>query len=456
MLLTVKKMLGFENGKSIHMRYYISQIFPIVLSLLLLRFFHATDLRLIGGLGDAFQFIHAVQYNLTVFAQFIGTAGLTVIITLWPRFASMEDHSRLLKKVVGATLSMTLTMGFLGFIFRNAILNHFHVSAEVFSVARLYFTIGLVNMVLFAWQLSLDGALLAVRKQKITLLNIAILSSCNLITDLIAVHAYQMGIMTQRSAACLFISGTTLWLTVGLFISYVILGKKVRMTIAGSLKYPRFHFIWGNEILIAMIRSFAPLWFAYQIGGVQALGTFLVVYQSSLHIAYVAALPLQGGLPIAVRECGEFYSGGSCNDRQWLRHVTVMALFPSMVLLLFAMIFGEKIITTIFALRLSAAQSAFLPYFFLGCLIGQIGHVVSVPLRARLRNQYITVCLVASELLMNNIGFMVLNHYGLAKPLWLGLLTVAYALTFLVIMTLSLGLSSNKMRQVPRTCLEVK
>lgn len=436
------------------LKHYIGQIFPVILSLLLLRIFHATDLRLIGGLGNGLQLIHVVQYNLTVFAHFIGVAGMTALITLWPRFTLPEDHSRLLKKVASATLVVTGIAGSFGFILRDAILMHFHVAGELFSIARLYFFIGLLNMVLFAWQLSLDGALLAVRKQKITLINVVILCGCNLITDLLAVYAYQRGFLTQKSAACFFILGTTLWLLVGLCISYTILGKRIRIMIAGRLKFSQFYTVWGNEILISMIRSFAPLWFAYQIGGVPSLGIFLVVYQSSLHIAYFAALSLQGGLPVSVRECGEYYAGVNRNEGPWLRHVIVMALLPSIIMLVFAMFYGQQIIALIFNLHLSAGQSVFLPYFFLGCLIGQIGHVVSVPLRARLQNRYITLCLVASELLMNNIGFMVLNHYQMANPLCLGFLTVAYASTFLIVMTGSLWLDSK--RRVPFAYFEAE
>lgn len=445
-LSRIGKIMGLDFV-SLKAKNYLKEVFPVVLSLLILRFFHATDLRLVGGFGDGLQLIHAIQFNLTVFAQFVGTAGMTVLITLWPRFDSPNDRSHLLKKVVGAIGFITVVAGFFGTIFCDVILEHFHVERTNLPIARLYFCIGLLNMVLFAWQISLDGALLSIRKQKITLLNIFILFVCNLLTDLLAVHAYKTGLMTLRSSVFLFIGGTTAWLMVGLFISCVILRKKMSVTMRNTLRYRPFYSVLGNEVLIAMVRSIAPLWFAHQIGGVQSLGIFLVVYQACLHIAYVAALPLQGGLPIAVRDCSEYHSNANTDAKHWLNHIVLLALMPTTIMLLLVMINGEKIIASIFNVALLTEQSAFIPYFFIGCLIGQVGHVVSVPLRARLQNRYITYCLIVSELLMNNIGFMILNHYHLANPLSLGLLTIGYASVFLIIMTLSL-LRTNKSRNV--------
>jgi len=276
--------------------------------------------------------------------------------------------------------------------------------------------------------LCLDGALLAVGLQRFTLFNTAVLAAGNLFFDLGVVHLFQEGRLDLTTAALTFVGGTSLWFVLGIVISLSVLRRHLPIRRTGTKVGPALFRVWKSEVGIAMTRSLSPLLYAYQVGGVASLGPFLVTYQAALHVAYIAAVPLIGALPVAVRDCSREISGeGDRAPGAWLRELLIFTFLPCTALLVVASVVGGSLLVWLFQVQVSSADAQFLSLFFMGCAVGQLGHVVSVPLRANLKNHLLTRWVVLSELLANNLGFMFLSRQPGFHAGWLGYLTLGYA-----------------------------
>lgn len=417
---------------------YFKQILPVVLTQILIRLFHVSDFRIVVGLGEEVRLIHAVQHHLSTFGQFVGSAGLTTLLVLWPRFKEPEQRARLLSATLVLTVALCLLVTIVIRFSGDTLAEHFKFAGVTQSFSGSYLSFGCINMALLAVQLCLDGALLSVGLQRFTLLNTAILAVGNLLFDVGAVHLFKEGRLDLPSAALAFVGGTSLWFLLGIVISVTILRRHLPFRKLTDRAAPGLFGVWKHEVGIAITRSISPLWYAYQVGGVAALGPFLVTYQAALHVAYIAAVPLAGALPVAVRDCSREISGkGAREPGTWLKELIFFTFLPCTAFLFLAAILGRPLLETFFQVQASAVEGQFLSLFFVGCGIGQLGHVISVPLRANLKNHLLTRWVVISELLANNLGFLFLSRQPGFHVGWLGYLTLGYASLYTSLVFLS-------------------
>lgn len=402
---------------------------PLLVSQLFLRGFYIILSRYIAMLGHEALVLQSIQYIFITFGQFTGTATAVSCLILWKRqeYQSRQRSLLLCHILLPATL-LTLVL-IIAWPWCPAILSLYKVTNIQPELSLQFLHIGLINMLLISLYSTIDGMLVATNQYKTSMSFAALLFLGGFLIGLSAIH-YQLHF------PLLFIGYST---TLVLLVLLGFAAKRVWIKAQGSqrIHLPEVLRIWKNEIGIAMIRSIAPVIYALQLGTIKSHQSLLVVYQLSLHLAYIFCLPLIMAAQIAVRDASAALSNATDANHHWLRELFILGLLPTSAMLLIAIFIPSELIYWVYHVHVSSFLYAFIPLFYLSCLIGQQGTAVAVPIRAYKQNQIMVRNFFLSELIVNVGGTQLLIFLHIATPLTLGLVSVAFSFTYLILNSIS-------------------
>lgn len=430
---------------------HFAVLIPLAISQVLQRLYHIIDNRYINVLGKDALLIHNIQYNFVVLGLSLGAATATSCLVFWRRQESQGKQGSILIRHLQFYGGLALTFAGVFALMSAHVVAHFQIPDSLAPLARIYFFLGIMNMVLHGLYGSLDGMLIASGQQKRSMIFASLLALGNWGADALAIHVlYQPGTPANGSidTPLLFIGVSTLVL---MAVMSLVAYRSVLRRIDGWERFPFKSIVqvWWAEAGLGVIRSITPIIYAYQLALVQASQGFLVTYQLALHVAYVFCLPLLAGTQLAVRDAAEAASkGGSTTGRQsWWNVLLYTALLPTSLLLLIGMLVPGLVLRAFYGYSTPRDHLYFLSVFYIACLLGQLGNILLVPLRAMKKNALVTRNMLIAETGVLLGGTQLLIWFNIAKPETICWITMVYSLTHLLLNAGSLGLLSGSRKE---------
>ncbi len=424
----------FEFPQSLYSHFLL--LIPLIASQFFQRMFHIIDNRFVGILGSDALLIHNVQYNFILLGQLMSVATTTSMLVFWKRKEAQGKQGSLFLIHFLSALILSFLCAVVFFVLRSHLAEHFEISSYLLQLTKQYFIIGIINMVLQCIYGSIEGSLIATGKTKYCMFFSALLVAGNLVLDFISIQLF----FTQENrgiGAPLFSIGlsTTFLLLLVISIGIVIIKREAD----GWKRFPIKDIlpVWSSEIGIAFVRSLLPLIYIYQLALIHASRGFIVSYQLTLHLAYLFCLPVGAGLQIAVSNASKAQSEEKDNS-QWFNVFFYTALLPTFFLLLFGALIPLPLIKILYNYEVPADHFTFIPVYFYACIVGQIGHVFSIPIRARKRNLVMTKNFLISEAGVLIGITQILIWLKQATPATICWATMAFTATYLFLNSYSL------------------
>lgn len=401
-------------------------VLPVALSQILQRLFHVVDNRFVGQLGEDALLLHNVQYTFVVFGQLMGAATATSALVFWSREESQSRKRSLLNRHLMTSAGLGLGFWILFASLSTYIFGHFSVAPGLYANGgHLYFLIGLTNMALQGVYGTVDGFLIASGKQRVTFALSAVQVILNAAADYTAVSYFHS---TGRLDIALMIVGisTTLILLGTLVTGYRI----VRNQATGESEMPMATIfpVLKAELLAGLLRACVPLVAAWSFARIEGSAHFLVTHNLALHLSYLFCLPLLAAAQVATKDASANY-----RSHDWRAGLFYVGILPTTLLLIIAAAIGGPLIQWAYGFQVPSDHLPYLALFFIACAIGQVANSLSVPLRAHKLSFLITRHFAIAEYGVWLGGMALLAVYHRATPFAIGVVTILFAVSFLIL-----------------------
>lgn len=418
---------------------YCWTVLPLILTYVLQRCEHVVDVRFMSTLSFDALSTHSVFYNEFLVGQAIGVATATSVLMLWRRKEAVGGQgfilrSHLLFAFLVSGLVALIVWPFVGKI------SQFFGLPPVFDAAPIYLTLGLLNLVLQATYGAINAMLIASDQRKKSLIYISGLLAAKLAVGLFAINVLWDG---SHAAA----SVKTPMLVIGSFslVSLLFIGALGISSVAKKVDgWARVDFdlisgVWRSEIGVAIIRSIAPVVLSSQLTRVAGSERFFVTYQLALQLAYFLVLPLSASAQLALREASSEQSHAA-TDRlvplksgAWFGNYFFAGLLPAESLLLFTAFAAPILMSVIFGYNVPSDHRVFLFYYFIACMIGQVGNFMVVRLRSIKKNAQVTRNALISEIVVQLGVTQLFILSGNLTPTTAAISTLLYCSTHLLL-----------------------
>lgn len=419
-------------------------IFPLAISQILQRLYHIIDNRYINQLGSDALLVHNIQYNFIILGQAIGAATAMSCLIFWKRKEASGRQGSVLLRHLALSVGASLFFASIFFPLSGKIINHFEIPAPYAALASTYLLFGLINMVLQAIYGSLDGMLIASGQQKRSMLFAGVLVAGNWIFDAGAIyllyHPMAGPSVSAISLPLLVVGGsTTLLMLIMTTVSFL----SVKSSVDGwkPFAFREILNVWWAEAGLGIVRSITPFIYAYQLGMITATKGFLVTYQLGLHVSYIFCLPFLAGAQLAIRDASHAFSERTDLPGRvpgWWGYLLYTALLPTVCLLAIGALFAVPLLKLFYGYAVPIDHAAFLPIFYLACIIGQLGNTFFVPLRARKKNALVTRNMLLVEFGILLGGTQLLISMGAAQPSTICWVTIVYTIGHFLLNLLTL------------------
>lgn len=408
-------------------------IIPIVFAQLLQKFYPIIDNHYIGQLGTQALLIHNIQYSFISLGQYIGSATAISCLIFWKRAEFIDKQKSVLVLHVGLCLLASLICFSVASFYTSNILSYFSVDAIYNNLAKIYFHIGLVNMVLQSLYVGLLGIVIAANKEKLSLVFSIILLIINLLADSIALHVVFSGGISPQSILPVMLM-ISLSSSVVLLLCNFILIKLILKHATGwnKLDFKVILKVWFNELGGAFISGIYPILYIFQLGAVKSSGSLLITYQLIMQITSVLCIPLLATMQIALRDAS---AQVLTNDSapQWWKELFYFGLIPTQFLLMLFILAPRKIIYLVFGYAVPFDQHNYLLLFLVASMIGQIGNILTVPIRAKKRSHLVTTSYFITDFIVMLGGMQLIIAIHNATPTSTGFITLLYTIVYLFI-----------------------
>lgn len=406
-----------------------------------MRLFHIVDNRYVAKLGSSFLLIHNIQFNIVTIGQFLGIAASTTALIYWNRPECRDQQRSILSILVKLSFGLSFAIASCVFLFRHQLFWHFSIPKELNDVTILYLTVGLTNMTLTAIFGCLDGILIAAGKLRQAMMLSCFMMVGNVIGDHLALWILEIarGGPEEQAALAQSLLGIGLTTTLLLILAVGWAKRSLNSQTSGREK-PDFIAlvkIWAAEIGVVAVRSMAPLIYSLQAAKVTGSGSFLVTYNLGLHIAFIACLPLGASIQIAVREASRQDGDQPLLHHrippEWWPNFLYFGLFPTVFFLLLSLLFTQDLNSFFYGYALPLDHYVFSRLFFLACIVGQLGHIFAISLRAKKLSHLVTKSFLFSDFVLHLSVVQILIFLNRATPQTLGLAFIAFTSTYFLI-----------------------
>lgn len=387
------------------------------------------DNRYLAEIGKQALGIHSIQFNFFLVGQAIGLASATSALIFWKRKEVEAKQGFILLQHLILSGLASAAVAILVFPFTGKLVHYFEISDVFYSTGKLYLRLGLLSMILQAMYAAINAVLIASDQRFKSTLLIGLILTIKIIVGYFAVHT--LAPHDPSSAMIVIACGTIFSVGVSLLLG-------IRFIVNRVDGWKRFEFrslskVWTSEVATGAIRSLAPIAFSFQIARVYASPGFFVTCQLALHLAYLLVLPQLAGTQIAVRDASAELSEGRqmWSHSSWFPPFLYTSLLPTQILLWFGVFFAVPLFSFFYKYNVPLDHRSFLPLYFLGCSMGQIGNLFVILLRASRRNFIATRNSLFTELFLQLGLTQLLLLFGWATPTTIGLTVCCYCFAYL-------------------------
>jgi Na+-driven multidrug efflux pump len=383
-------------------------------------------------LGTEALLIHNIQYSFINLGQYIGGATAASCLIFWKRAEYADKQGGIFYIHMGLCLGVSLICMLVASLYSEGILTHFSVNPEYYSLATKYFNLGLLNMGLQAMYLALIGIVIAVSRERLSLIFSIVLLLLNIVADSLIIHLFFTGgtspqhIMLPMLA--IIISNITL-IAVSVGIIYWLLRNKIKQVNYGNSR--EILKIWANELGGAFISAAYPIVYLFQLGLVKTEGSLLVTYQLLTQLTAVFCIPILATMQVALREASAQQGmPRSSYIPLWVRELSYFGFIPTEILLLFFMMFPVLFIQLVFGYLTPADHVSFIVMYLFASMIGQIGNMLTVSIRAQKKSHLVTTGYFISDVIILVGGTQLLFFAHIDMPMTTGLVMLLYTCVY--------------------------
>jgi hypothetical protein len=290
--------------------------------------------------------------------------------------------------------------------YSHSILAYFSIQPEYFSLAIKYFHLGLCNMVLQAIYLGLMGIVIAVNKEKLSLIFSIVLLLLNILVDSLAIHWLFSGEISPRQispAMFAIISSNIALVILCIGIMLRLLQSKIKYFSFSNFK--DIFKIWINELGGAFISGIYPIVYIFQLGLVKTEGSLLVTYQLLMQLTAVFCIPILATMQVALRDASAESSVEQEGPRLgyiplWVRELIYFGLIPTELLLFIFVFYPVFLIQFVFRYLTPADHVSYIIIYLLASMIGQVGNALTVAIRAKKNSHLVTTGYFISDVIV--------------------------------------------------------
>ncbi len=410
-------------------------VLPLMLVQILQRFAPIIDNHYIANLGTEALLIHNIQYSFINLGQYIGSATAVSCLIFWKRAEYADKQGGIFYIHMGLCLGISLICMLVASLYSQNILAHFSVKPEYYSLATKYFNLGLFNMVLQAMYLALIGIVIAVNKERLSLLFSIVLLLLNIAADSLIIHLFFSGEISPQnitsSMLAIIISNITL-ITISIGIIFYFLRNKIKQVNFGN--YKEILKIWTNELGGAFISAAYPIVYLFQLGLVKTDGSLLVTYQLLMQLTAVFCIPILATMQVALREASAQQGvSRSSYIPLWVRELSYFGFIPTEIFLLLFMMYPVLFIQLVFGYLTPADHISYIVIYLFASMIGQIGNMLTVAIRARKKSHLVTTGYFISDVIVLVGGTQLLFIAHIATPMTTGLVMLLYTCVYTLI-----------------------
>lgn len=408
----------------------IFSVLPIIFSQLSQRLFPIVDNHYIGFMGNQPLLIHNILYGFIFLGQSIGGATATCCLIFWNR-SDFCNHQRgifLISLLLCFACAILLALA--ANQYSNEIFNYFGINDNYLGIAKLYFRIGLANMILQAIYFALSGMIIAVGEEKSTLIYSFTLLILNLAADKLAIK-----FILIRPLSIHIIHNAMLAICSSMVLILIILNSCMAYKVivkSNHLGFPKITpilKIWLSEFLCAAIGGIYPIIYAFQLGSVKTSNNLLLTYQLILQYTSIICIPLFASMQIALRNA----SNKKCDEKNsclW-NNLIYFGLIPTFGLLIIELMLSTSGMKLFFNYLIPTDHVKYVLLFFIATMVGQIGNMLTVPLRAKMQSRLVTISYFISDFIVMVGGMQIIILTGIATPTTTGVITLLYTMSYL-------------------------
>ncbi len=420
---------------SIDFKKTILAVLPLMLAQILQRFSPIIDNHYIANLGTEALLIHNIQYSFINLGQYIGGATAVSCLIFWKRSEYADKQGGIFYIHMGLCLSVSLICMLVASHYSNSILAHFSVKPAYYSLAAKYFNLGLFNMVLQAMYLALIGIVIAVNKEKLSLLFSIALLFLNIFADSLIIHLFFNSKISPEKISlamlAIIISNITL-ITISIGIILYFLRKKIKQVNFGN--YKEILKIWTNELGGAFITAAYPIVYLFQLGLVKTDGSLLVTYQLLMQLTAVFCIPILATMQVALREASAQQGLPRLSHIPlWMRELSYFGFIPTEIFLLLFMIYPVFFIQLVFGYLTPADHVSYIVIYLFASMIGQVGNMLTVSIRAKKNSHLVTTGYFISDVIVLVGGTQLLFIAHVVTPMTAGLVMLIYTCVYTAI-----------------------
>lgn len=417
---------------------YIAILIPLILTSVLQRLEFVIDNRFIHALGSEAVNIQAIQNSFFSLGQSLGIAGAASVLVFW-KSTRKGSLNHLLNAHVGASLAVGLIAALVFIPLLPNLLARFQVAQSNSSIANFYLWIGLTALPLQAAYVTVNAVLIGQDKRiQSTFLILVILIAK------FAVNFFLIWNFTRQDD--LRPNWHTVFFQIGIAnaaIMVVALTCAVWYAIDQEPHEPEpfkenWMQVWFHELWFSVVRGYAPIFLILIIARVSE--GFVTTFQFTATIAYFLALPLVAGNQLALRDAAAeqkafgLISLLPLKKSKWFSNYFYSAFLLSELLLLIGAFTGPTILSNLFGYLTPPAHLSFVSAYFLVCMIGQVGHMFVIQLRASRLSKVVSRNILISEVFVQLLLSYFLVQLDMATPFAIAAVAVGgYCLTYVAI-----------------------
>lgn len=424
-----------KSISSIDIKKTLFAILPLFLAQIVQRFYPIIDNHYIASMGTQALLIHNIQYSFISLGQYIGGATAVSCLVFWKRANYVDKQGGVFYMHMGLCLAISLICTLIASYYSSNIMAHFSVPTEYYPLAMRYFHLGLCNMTLQAMYLGLIGIVIAVNKEKLSLIFSVVILTLNIVIDSLAIHFFYLGGNTpeQISPAMLTIilsNMAVILLCIGVMLRLI--RKKIKHL--SFAEYKEIFKIWINELGGAFISGVYPIIYIFQLGLLKTNGSMLVTYQLLVQLTAVFCIPILATMQVALRDASEEHGViQSKHVPRWARELLYFGLIPTEILLCIFAIFPVLFIHFVFGYVTPDDQVSYIVIYLLASVIGQVGNALTVAIRARKKSHLVTAGYFICDVIVLVGGTQLLFLAHIANPMTAGIVMLIYTCVYTAI-----------------------
>lgn len=408
------KMIAGSSILFILLTQFIQKCYPIL------------DNYFIGFLGLPALLIHNMAIVFFSIAPYISYATATACLILWRHDQDTvhDDHyffSFFIFAILGSLICMIPI-----WIFLPNLIQHFHVEPMYLVSAQHYLLLGLILTILFSGFYYITYVNNGIQKCRSAFGWSSVVLILWGVINAIGVREF-----SNLSQSLLFM----MWMKIGFMIFVVMLFfyfscRKISVRKIFSIPKIGYRIVF-SELVSGMVTVLYPIIFALQLAMVDKQHSLMVSYQLILQLTVILCAPLMCAMQANLAQAS--MCDGRIKGEHWWKSVLFTGFLPTLILLLGCLVFYKTLFLSLYHYKLPRSHDIYIVLFIIATMIGQIGNMGVMILRARKKSHLVTVLYIISDFvfLIGLVQLFILLK--VQSPLMVGVATLIYTIAYNVL-----------------------